>query len=135
MDMMHDMHSRFARDLTQALGTAFRATGVDVEWPVFGADMIYPPPDQGEESDRSDYIQVQSILFITFNEDIEDFKFGGGNLRTSIQCVHIGCMLHIVQNIISYSCILVHPRFRFFYASMLVLVCVSSFIQLHLHES
>ena len=58
MDTMHDMHSRFARELTQALGTAFRATGVDVEWPVFGADMIYPPadssPDEGEESDRSD---------------------------------------------------------------------------------
>ena len=57
MDMMHDMHSRFARDLTQALGTAFRATGVDVEWPVFGADMVYPPadssPDEGEESDGS----------------------------------------------------------------------------------
>ena len=58
MDTMHDMHSRFARDLTQALGTAFRATGVDVEWPMFGADMNYPPadssPDEGEESDRSD---------------------------------------------------------------------------------
>ena len=88
MDTMHDMHSRFARELTQALGTAFRATGVDVEWPVFGADMIYPPadssPDEGEESDRSDSLYVHSILFIIFNEDIEDFKFGGGNLRTSI---------------------------------------------------
>ena len=60
MDTMHDMHSRFSRDLTQALGTAFRATGVDVEWLVFGADMVFPPadssPDEGEESDRSDYI-------------------------------------------------------------------------------
>ena len=45
MDIMHDMHCRFALDLTQALGTAFRATVVDIEWPVFGADMPYPPPD------------------------------------------------------------------------------------------
>ena len=58
MDTMHDMHSRFAQDLTQALGTAFRATGVDIEWPVFGAGMAYPPadssPDEGEASDHSD---------------------------------------------------------------------------------
>ena len=32
-------------DLTQALGSAFRATGVEVDWPVFGAGMIYSPPD------------------------------------------------------------------------------------------
>ncbi|KAL8120874.1 hypothetical protein AgCh_017884 [Apium graveolens] len=45
MDAMHDIHSRFAHDLTQALGTAFRATGVDIQWPVFGEDSVYPPPD------------------------------------------------------------------------------------------
>ena len=58
MDTMHHMHRRFAQDLTQALGTAFRATGVDIEWLVFGADMVYPPPysspDEGEESTGSD---------------------------------------------------------------------------------
>ena len=62
MDTMHNIHRQFAQDLTQALDTAFRATGVDIEWPVFGAGMPYPPPDsppdsppdEGEESDRSD---------------------------------------------------------------------------------
>ena len=43
--MLHDIHSRFAHDLTQALGTVFRATGVDIQWPVFGEDSVYPPPD------------------------------------------------------------------------------------------
>ncbi|KAL8089227.1 hypothetical protein AgCh_038856 [Apium graveolens] len=31
MDAMHDIHSRFACDLTQALGTVFRATGLDIQ--------------------------------------------------------------------------------------------------------
>ncbi|KAK1391375.1 hypothetical protein POM88_010431 [Heracleum sosnowskyi] len=31
IDAMHDSHSRFAQDLTQALSTAFRATGVDID--------------------------------------------------------------------------------------------------------
>ena len=58
MDAMHDIHSHFVRDLTQALGTAFRATGVDIQWPVFGEDSMYLPPDtpdtppvEGEDSD------------------------------------------------------------------------------------
>ncbi|XP_074374241.1 uncharacterized protein LOC141714632 [Apium graveolens] len=34
MDAMHDIHSQFARDLTQTLGIAFRATGVDIQWPM-----------------------------------------------------------------------------------------------------
>ncbi|KAL8097852.1 hypothetical protein AgCh_030821 [Apium graveolens] len=45
MDVMHDINSRFARDLTQALGTAFRATFVNIQWPVFGEDSMYPPPN------------------------------------------------------------------------------------------
>ncbi|XP_074351975.1 uncharacterized protein LOC141691132 [Apium graveolens] len=49
MDAMHDLHSRFAADLTRALGTAFRATGVEVDWLVFGADSVYPPPDTPPE--------------------------------------------------------------------------------------
>ncbi|KAK1378176.1 hypothetical protein POM88_024920 [Heracleum sosnowskyi] len=49
IDAMHDIHRRFAQDLTQALGTAFRATGVDVAWPDFGADSVYPPPDTPPE--------------------------------------------------------------------------------------
>ena len=53
---MHDIHQRFAFDLTQALGSAFQAQGVTVQWPVFGAGMQYPPPDsppadEGEDSD------------------------------------------------------------------------------------
>ena len=58
MDIMHNIHRQFAQDLTQALSTAFRVTGVDIEWPVFGAGMPYPPPDsppdEGEASDHSD---------------------------------------------------------------------------------
>ncbi|KAL8125965.1 hypothetical protein AgCh_013312 [Apium graveolens] len=45
-------------DLTKALGTAFRATGVDIQWPIFGEKSMYPPPDtpdtppvEGEDSD------------------------------------------------------------------------------------
>ncbi|KAK1375282.1 hypothetical protein POM88_031475 [Heracleum sosnowskyi] len=49
IDRMHDIQSRFAQDLTQALGTAFRATGVDIAWPVFGMDSVYPPPDTPPE--------------------------------------------------------------------------------------
>ena len=45
MDAMHDIHSRFIADLTGALAAAFGATGVDVQWPVFGAGSVYPPPD------------------------------------------------------------------------------------------
>ena len=56
MDAMHDIHHRFAVDLTAALGSAFQAQGVTVQWPVFGAGMQYPPPDsppaeEGEDSD------------------------------------------------------------------------------------
>ena len=32
---MHDIHRRFAQDLTQALASAFRSTRVEVDWPVF----------------------------------------------------------------------------------------------------
>lgn len=45
MDTMFDMHSRFANDLSEALGSAFRASGVEVDWPVFGAGAVYPPLD------------------------------------------------------------------------------------------
>ena len=45
MNDMHDIHSRFAADLTGALSAAFGATGVNVQWPVFGAGSVYPPPD------------------------------------------------------------------------------------------
>ena len=58
MDAMHDIHSRFAQDLTQALETAFRATRVDIQWPVFGEDSVYPPSDTPDtpplESDDPD---------------------------------------------------------------------------------
>lgn len=57
MDAMHDVRLCFAQDLTQALSSAFRASSVEVEWPVFGAGMVYPPPDspsnEDEESDPS----------------------------------------------------------------------------------
>ncbi|XP_074368588.1 uncharacterized protein LOC141708728 [Apium graveolens] len=38
-----------------ALGTAFRATGVEVDWPIFGVDSVYPPHDTPpEEGDTAD---------------------------------------------------------------------------------
>ncbi|XP_063937065.1 uncharacterized protein LOC135147718 [Daucus carota subsp. sativus] len=49
IDYMHDIHHRFAEDLTQALGSAFRAIGVEVDWPVFGDGMVYSPPDPPPE--------------------------------------------------------------------------------------
>ncbi|KAK1401630.1 hypothetical protein POM88_001235 [Heracleum sosnowskyi] len=49
IDAIHDSQSRFARDFTQALSAAFRATGVDIAWPTFGADYVYPPPDTPPE--------------------------------------------------------------------------------------
>ena len=42
MEAMHDIHRHFAADLTQALGTIFRDTGGEVDWP---SD---PPPDEGD---------------------------------------------------------------------------------------
>ena len=45
MDAMYDIHSRFIADLTRAPATTVGASGVDVQWPVFGADVVYPPPD------------------------------------------------------------------------------------------
>ena len=54
MDTMHDIHQRFAHDLTQALGTAFQFTGVDVQWPVFGEGHHYPPPDTPPAEEGSD---------------------------------------------------------------------------------
>ncbi|KAK1394370.1 hypothetical protein POM88_013426 [Heracleum sosnowskyi] len=50
IDAMHDINRHFATDLTQALGTAFRATGVDVVWPDFGVGSVYPPPDTPPET-------------------------------------------------------------------------------------
>ena len=56
IDDMHDIHCRFAKDLTQALGSAFRAIGVEVDWPVFGDGMVYSPPDPPpEEGDPPDF--------------------------------------------------------------------------------
>nr|XP_017250807.1 PREDICTED: RNA-directed DNA polymerase homolog [Daucus carota subsp. sativus] len=51
------MMAIFSEMIGTNVGEGFRATGVDVEWPVFDADMVYPPadssPDEGEESDGS----------------------------------------------------------------------------------
>ncbi|XP_063938416.1 uncharacterized protein LOC135148083 [Daucus carota subsp. sativus] len=56
IDDMHDVHRCFAKDLTQALGSAFRAIGVEVDWPVFGDGMVYSPPDPPpEEGDPPDF--------------------------------------------------------------------------------
>ncbi|XP_063947575.1 uncharacterized protein LOC135152049 [Daucus carota subsp. sativus] len=51
---MHDIHRRFAKDLTQTLGSAFRAIGVEVDWPVFGDGMVYSPPDPPPEEENLD---------------------------------------------------------------------------------
>ncbi|KAL8126647.1 hypothetical protein AgCh_013778 [Apium graveolens] len=74
MDAMHDIQSRFARDLIQALGTAFRATRVDIQWPVFGEDSVYPPldtpetpPVEGEDSDS----HLQDLLEAARNKEEE----------------------------------------------------------------
>ena len=48
---MHDIHRRFDEDLTQALGSAFRAFGVEVDWSVFGAGMVYRPAEEGDPVD------------------------------------------------------------------------------------
>nr|XP_017245923.1 PREDICTED: uncharacterized protein LOC108217594 [Daucus carota subsp. sativus] len=51
IDVMHDIHRRFDEDLTQALGSAFRAFGVEVDWSVFGAGMVYRPAEEGDPVD------------------------------------------------------------------------------------
>ena len=45
MEAMHDIHCHFAADLTYALGTVSRDTGVEVDWPPD------PPPEEGDLSD------------------------------------------------------------------------------------
>ncbi|XP_074329209.1 uncharacterized protein LOC141666870 [Apium graveolens] len=42
LEAMHDIHRHFATDLTRALGTIFRATGVEVDWPPD------PSPEEGD---------------------------------------------------------------------------------------
>ena len=49
IDNMHDIHRCFGKDFTKALGSAFRAIGVEVDWPVFGDGMVYSPPDPPPE--------------------------------------------------------------------------------------
>ena len=55
MDAMYETQSRFAQELTLALGTVFRGLGADIQWPVFGEDSAYPPPDtpptEGDDDD------------------------------------------------------------------------------------
>ena len=46
MEAMHDIHRHFAAYLTQALGTIFRATGVEVDWPPD------PPSEEGDSPDN-----------------------------------------------------------------------------------
>ena len=43
------IHLGFRVKLIGPLGTTFRATGVDVVWPDFGVDSVYPPPDTPPE--------------------------------------------------------------------------------------
>ena len=55
---MYESQSRFAQELTLAFGTAFRGLGADIQWPVFGEDSAYPPPDtppsEGDDDDFSE---------------------------------------------------------------------------------
>ena len=76
---MYESQSRFAQELTQALGTAFRGLGADIQWPIYGEGYVYPPPDTPPpEGDDDDSEQVYPVfLSIAFTEDSEDFKFGG----------------------------------------------------------
>ncbi|KAL8097628.1 hypothetical protein AgCh_030673 [Apium graveolens] len=59
MDAIHDIHSRFIEDLTQALGTAFRANGVDIHWLVFGEDYVYLLPDTPDTPPLEGTIQIK----------------------------------------------------------------------------
>jgi hypothetical protein len=59
IDAVHDMQAGFMMDFgqfAQALGTAFRASGVDVSFPSFGAaaGAVYPPPDTPNGSSSDD---------------------------------------------------------------------------------
>jgi hypothetical protein len=59
IDAVHDMQAGFAADFSQfaqALSTAFRASGVDVTFPSFGAGAgaVYPPPDTPDGSGSGD---------------------------------------------------------------------------------
>ena len=58
MNAMYESQSRFAQELTLALGTAFRGLGADIQWPVFRKDSAYPPPDtppsEGDDDDFSE---------------------------------------------------------------------------------
>ncbi|KAK1374659.1 hypothetical protein POM88_030852 [Heracleum sosnowskyi] len=50
--LKHDVGNtvnRFRVKLIGPLGIAFRATGVGITWPTFGADSVYPPPDTPPE--------------------------------------------------------------------------------------
>ena len=55
MDAMYESQSRFAQELTKALGTAFRGLGADIQWPIYGEGSVYPPPDtpapEGDDDD------------------------------------------------------------------------------------
>ena len=77
---MYESQSRFAQELTQALGTAFRGLGANIQWPVYGEDSAYPPPDtppsEGDDDDSSKQVYPVFISII-FTGDSEDFKFGG----------------------------------------------------------
>ena len=82
MDAMYETQSRFAQELTLALGTAFRGLGADIQWSFFGEDSAYPPPDtpptEGDDDDDSEQV-YPVFLSTTFTEDSEDFQFGGGS--------------------------------------------------------
>ncbi|KAL8088477.1 hypothetical protein AgCh_038304 [Apium graveolens] len=91
MDVMHDIHSRFAQDLTHALGTAFRSTEVEIQWPEFGEGSVYPHPDtpdtpplEGEDSNS------QLCSDVVFSDD-ESYWI---DLHTGDTCISpslIGC--------------------------------------------
>ncbi|KAL8099711.1 hypothetical protein AgCh_032099 [Apium graveolens] len=72
MDAMYETQSRFAQELTLALGTAFRGLGANIQWPVFGEDSAYPPPDtpptEGDDDDDSDVYAFQGISCISEEE-------------------------------------------------------------------
>ena len=55
MDAMYESQSRFVQELTQALETAFRGLGADIQWPTYGEGSVYPPsdtpPSEGDDND------------------------------------------------------------------------------------
>ncbi|XP_074323351.1 uncharacterized protein LOC141660279 [Apium graveolens] len=55
MDATYESHSRFVQELTQAPGTAFSGLGANIQWPVYGEDSAYLPPETPPSEELREY--------------------------------------------------------------------------------